>query len=200
MNNYEYIIAGFPDISRTWHYADGQSFDSLVEEVRSQCSDKDKVLIDLLLKGFDENSLTPELYTDALASKDRFIRNWFAYDLAMRNSKVRWLNKELGRPADQDVVAIEAGIDPEEQAQIDAVLSGKDLLEREHGLDDLLWAKADEITTFDTFDIQAILCLIAKLHIVSRWLELDEAEGRKMFHRLVQEVRGTYKGTGNQTD
>ena len=30
--------------------------------------------------------------------------------------------------------------------------------------------------------------------IIQRWLKLDEQTGREMFRRLVEEVRGTFKG------
>ena len=35
---------------------------------------------------------------------------------------------------------------------------------------------------------------MAKMMIIRRWLILDEETGRAMFKRLVDEVRGTFKG------
>jgi hypothetical protein len=35
---------------------------------------------------------------------------------------------------------------------------------------------------------------VTKLHIVDRWLALDEEKGRELFRKLVQEVKGTFKG------
>lgn len=57
-----------------------------------------------------------------------------------------------------------------------------------------MWDKIDEMTTYDYFDIEAILGFLAKLHIVERWYILDEKTGREMFRKLVDEVRGTFKG------
>ena len=126
----------------------------------------------------------------------------------LRNAKVRYLNNQLGRDPDQDVMT---GEDPEaedvdidgfrfnggefeEALKVDNILSGTDLVAREKGLDDILWDKIDSLSTFHYFDIEAVLAYIAKLHIVTRWLNLDEEAGRDVFRRLMKDVRGTYKG------
>ena len=57
-----------------------------------------------------------------------------------------------------------------------------------------MWDKILETTTFDYFDLEAILGFIARLHIIGRWFALDEKTGREMFIRLVNEVRDTFKG------
>ena len=57
-----------------------------------------------------------------------------------------------------------------------------------------MWDKIPEITTFNYFDLEAVLAFVAKLHIIDRWLALDEEAGRAMFRTLVNEVRGTFKG------
>ena len=111
----------------------------------------------------------------------------------MRNAKVAYLNNALGRPAGTDIF-LEAPGEFAESQRLESVLNTDDILARERGIDDLMWAKIDELTTFDYFDIDAVLGFIAKLHIVYRWLKLDDETGRKMFARLVDEVRGSYTG------
>ena len=69
-----------------------------------------------------------------------------------------------------------------------------DLLKREKGLDNIVWEKIDNLTMFHYFDLTAVLGYVAKLHIVDRWLALDEENGRELFRKLVNEVRGTFKG------
>ena len=63
-----------------------------------------------------------------------------------------------------------------------------------------MWEKIDNLTTFDYFDIEAILGFIAKLQIVMRWRRLDPQTGREMFSRLVNEVRGSYTGVREAAD
>ncbi len=193
MANFEYLIAGLPDISPDWKGADGAAADALLQEIREMCSAKDNRLIDTLMDGYEDEKLNLDFYKAALASKDPFIRGYFRFDLNVRNAKVAYLNKALGRPAGTDIFMEDPGEFAEAQ-RLDAVLNTDDILARERGIDDLMWAKIDELTTFDYFDMDAVLGFIAKLHIVSRWLKLDDETGRRMFARLVEEVRGSYTG------
>ena len=57
-----------------------------------------------------------------------------------------------------------------------------------------MWEKISSLTLFNYFDINVILAFITKLNIVARWFRLDEQTGREMFKKLVDEVRGTFKG------
>lgn len=192
MNNYEYIIASLPVLSPDYKFGTQTPAD-LLEEITGQCSDSDKEVIDFLEKGFVPDNLCEEFYTEALSHRNRFIREYFTFDLNVRNAKVRYLNAELGRPAAKDVLDIDGG-EFEEAARLGSVLGSGDILSRERGIDELTWDKIDEITTFDYFDIEAILGFLSKLQIVSRWFLLDEQTGREMFRKLVSEVRGTFKG------
>ena len=203
MKNYEYIVASLPDITTGWKFGE-KGPEDYIEEIVSLCSDKDRELIDFLMSGYMEENLNADFYARALTHSDRFIREYFRFDLNMRNAKVRYLNKALGRDADKDVLAFAEEAAPavldaveaefEEAADIETILNSGDILSRERGLDDLMWEKIDNLTTFNYFDIDAILGFITKLNIVARWYRLDEQTGRAMFKRLVDEVRGTFKG------
>ena len=195
MNNYEYIIASLPVLSPDPKGQEGLDPGELIQEVRSQLSAGDNSLVDTLMEGFDDKALGEEFYRKALSSKNRFLREYFNFDLALRNAKVRYLNQALGREPDQDVFLEAKDVDEiEELPRIETVLSGSDILERERGLDDILWEKIDTLTTFDYFDSEAVLGFLSKLMIVGRWLSLDEGTGRELFKKLVTEVRGTFKG------
>ena len=99
----------------------------------------------------------------------------------------------------RDPEAEDTGLEPEapefkEQARLQSILEGNDILARERGIDDLYWDKIDELTLFDYLNFEKILGMVAKMMIIRRWLILDEQTGREMFKRLVDEVRGTFKG------
>ena len=208
MSNYEYIISSLPYLTADFKYTDGSGFNAVIAEIKRDLDDRDDALVEFLLKGFDDKALDADFYATALRHRNRFLREYFRFDLNLRNAKVRYLNAELGRDPEQDVLtgedpdAADVDIDGfrftggefEEQAKVEDVLSGKDLIAREKGLDDVLWDKVDSLSTFHYFDIDAVLAYIAKLHIANRWLALDEEVGRERFRRLVKEVRGTFKG------
>ena len=193
MNNYEYIISSLPAISLDWKFGEGASFGTYVDWIKSQLSDADRKVVDRLLDGFKDENLNRDFYEAALKDKERFIKEYFTFDLNVRNGKARFLNKAFERPIDQDTINLEVGEFTELQ-RLDEVLNAPDLLSRERGLDSMMWEKILQITTFNYFDLDAILGFIARLHIIGRWFALDERTGREMFHRLVDEVRGTFKG------
>ena len=209
MSNFEYIISGLPWLTLDYRYESGKGYGTVVDEIRGNLSEKDGALVDDLLRGFDEASLTEDFYAGALRHKLPFLREYFRFDLNLRNAKVRFLNKALGRDAELDVMTglgseddTDLDIDGyrftggefEEEAAVQAALDQDDLLSRERALDEIVWAKVDSLATFHYFDITAVLAYLAKLHIVDRWLSLDAETGRELFRKLVSEVRGTFKG------
>ena len=203
MNNYEYIVASLPDITTGWKFGE-KTPEDYIEEIVSLCSNKDRETITFLMDGYCDEKLNAEFYCEALQHKNEFIREFFLFDLNVRNAKVKYLNKALGREADRDVLTFGEDAAPkvleatekefEEAAALEAVFAQADILSRERGIDDLMWDKISNLTTFNYFDINAILGFITKLNIVARWFRLDEQTGREMFKKLVDEVRGTFKG------
>ena len=208
MSNFEYIISSLPYLTMDFKYAGQAGFNSVISDIKRDLDEKDQGLVEFLLKGFSDKELNADFYAAALRHRNRFLREYFRFDLNLRNAKVRYLNAQLGREPDQDVMTGEdpeaedvdidgfrfTGGEFEEALKVDNILADKDLVSREKGLDDLLWDKIDGLSTFHYFDIEAVLAYIAKLHIVTRWLNLDEEVGRDVFRRLLKDVRGTYKG------
>ena len=204
MNNYVYIIAGLPDFTPEWRQGD-KSLEDYLHQVKELLSEKDQETLKLIKDGFNKEKIGLEFYKEALASRSTFIQEFFQFDLNVRNAKVRYLNQALGRDPQKDVLSLvdpdaeEQGIEVEEPefmeaARLQAILECKDILARERGIDDLYWDKIDEITLFDYLNFSKVLGLVVKMMIIRRWLLLDEEAGRAMFKRLVDEVRGTFKG------
>ena len=195
MNNYIYIISSLPALSQDWKGSDGFSAQDIIAEIKERMSAKDNEKIDFFLQGFEDDSLNKEYYEKASEQKSQFVKDYYKFDMNVRNVKARYLNAAFDRPADQDVIVLE-GQDPafEEEGKVKAVLENKDILAREKGLDDIMWNKIYELTLFHYLDMDVIYSFLAKLHIIDRWLKLDEQTGREMFRKLVGEVRGTFKG------
>ena len=142
MSNFEYIISSLPWLTVDYKYAGGQGFVDVIEEIKDNLGEKDSAVLDFLLKGFQPESLDATFYTEALAHPCKFVRDYFRFDLNLRNAKVRYLNNQLGRDPDQDVMT---GEDPEaedvdidgfrfnggefeEALKVDGILAGTDLV------------------------------------------------------------------------
>lgn len=204
MNNYVYIIAGLPDFTPDWRQGD-KSLEEYLCQVKELLSARDQETVRLIEDGFDKEKIGQEFYKEALTSGNAFIRDFFQFDLNVRNAKVRYLNQALGRDPLKDVLSLsdpdadDMGMEIEEPefkeaARLQAILEGSDILARERGIDDLYWDKIDELTLFDYLNFDRILGVVVKMMIIRRWLQLDEQTGREMFKRLVDDIRGTFKG------
>ena len=201
MSNFEYIIASLPYLTADYRYEDGHGWKDVIDQIKENLSEKDTKQLDVLLSGFEANNLNADFYADVLSNSSKFIREYFRFDLNLRNAKVRYLNQALGRDQEEDVLT-DRGQDEErfnggefdQAAKVEAALALTSLLDREKALDDVTWEVVDSLSTFHYFDITAVMAYVAKLHIVDRWLALDKEKGQEMFRQLVKEIRGTFKG------
>ncbi len=194
MNNYEYIIAGLPFLSQDGREA--PDTEAILADIREQLSEKDAKTLDFLLSAYAPDMPDAAFYLEAQKSRNRFIREFFALDLGVRNAKVEYLNRSLGRPGGTDIVNPEPEEDlPEfdQEPEVDAILETDDILGRERALDNFYWKSADALTVLDVFDLDLILAFVVKLKQVERWLKLDEATGRELFRKLVKEIKENTK-------
>lgn len=188
MNNYEYIIAGLPVLSPDWTDSDTVDPALVVEEIKGQLSKKDLKTFNFLMDGFDRGKLCEDFYREALSHPDGFIRKYFKLDLNVRNAKVEYLNRVLGRPEDTDRLMLsDDGF--EDRERVDSILMSEDILYKEKELDRLMWDGIESINWMNVFDLDAVLGFTAKLMIVGRWLKLDPVTGKEMFRKLVAEIR-----------
>lgn len=194
MNNYEYIVASLPVIEPGSRLGSSSAANAITNDIREQLSNKDNALVTMLLDGFDPEKLNAGFYRACLGSGSRFLREYFLFDLFLRNTKVEYLNASLGRPEGKDVLLLEELEDYEfeQKEEIVEILSGTDIIGREKGLDMAIWEHVEEVTTMDVFDMDAILGFIARLKIIDRWDKLEPETGAELFRRLIKEIRATY--------
>ena len=189
MDNYVYIVAGLPELTSGFENT-GFNYAAVKESIMELLSEKDQQLVELLEEGFNEERLGTDFYTKAVECKNRFIREYFDFDGRLRNLKVQYLARRLGKQGDGYLVELPEA-DFEEAKQIQDIFADADFVEREQKMDELKWEKASDIARMDYFNMNAILAFLVKAKTVQRWVELDPAKGQEMFKKLVQEIRGT---------
>lgn len=143
-------------------------------------------------------------YTLCEGAGSRFLRAWSSFDRTLRNVTAAVSARAAGCPVEEVLVG---GGDVVEQLQrssaadfglrgelpfIDALIAAvneePNLVEKEHKIDRIRWREAEELSTFDYFDIDAILSYLVRVNLVARWSRLDPARGREMFARLVESL------------
>lgn len=187
MDNYVYIVASLPELTTAY---DGLDFDfaAVKESITELLSDKDKKLVELLEEGFDEDTLGADFYVKTAGSDNAFIRAYFDFDGRLRDMKVDYLAKRLGKDGNAFKVEMpEADFD--EEQQIREIFEDPDFVRREQKMDELRWEKANDIARMDYFNMNAILAFLVKAKTVQRWAELDKEKGEAMFRKLVAEIK-----------
>ncbi|MCL2413974.1 MAG: DUF2764 domain-containing protein [Bacteroidales bacterium] len=135
-------------------------------------------------------------------SKNRFIRSWFGFDQILRNIQSAWMCRKLDIPMEEQLIGWDETINHFVKnnlpdfglrreisfgEQIFNLLDEDiDLLEREFRFDQIRWQMADELTTFNYFDIDKVLAFLAKADILDRWLKLDNERGAVLFDGFVK--------------
>ena len=153
-----------------------------------------------------ENALFSAYYDECAHSKSRFLRQWADFDRNLRNISAAVVARVTGRSAEQSVVggdetsqqlkrssAADFGLRgdvPYLEAVIAAVNDETNLVEKERKIDVIRWNQAEELSTFDYFNINALLAYLVKVNIVARWTRLDETQGREMLRRLMTSLDG----------
>lgn len=148
-----------------------------------------------------ERSLFEAFYRKCRSSKCRFIRDWYEFDSNLRNVLAAYAARHAGLPvADQligegyvtDTLARSSAADFGLKGEleyiddvVDALGDEVNMLEKERKIDLIRWEMSDTLTTFDYFDINAILAYLVKINLIHRWFTLDESYGREMFRKLM---------------
>ena len=126
MTNYYYIIASLPAITRDWKFGD-RTAEGLIGEIKGLSTPRDLAAISFIESGFKDDNLDIDFYRKALSFKNPFIREYYTFDLNVRNAKARYLNRALGREEDRDVLRMDGDEDRtasfEEAARLEAILN-----------------------------------------------------------------------------
>ncbi len=197
MGNYHYIIAGLPELVLN---ADnkGFSYDSIKESIYTSSDDKDRRLIEWFEFGTNEENLNPHFYRAAFECKNRFIRAYFALDLEIRNRKVDFVAKKLGKEGNSYKMSVnkhpKLNLSEATLQKLTDIFATENILEKEQMLDKFKWDFINELNPYGVFNMDVILAFLAKGKLIDRWNKLDRKMGEEMFRRLVDEVRGTFKG------
>lgn len=153
-----------------------------------------------------EKALFEAYYALCATSKCRFLREWAEFDRTLRNLSAAVTARALGRAVEEVTVGDGEVVEQLERSSasdfglrgevgyLDALLAAlgdeQNILEKEHKIDLIRWNEALELSSFDYFDINAVIAYLVRINLVARWAALDPERGRAMFERLMADLDG----------
>lgn len=155
-----------------------------------------------------ENELATLWYEEMLATDHEFLRDWFTFDLNLKNillvisarkNDLPFENQVIGNNQVAEIIrksnARDLGLSAEWPwiEKVVQIMETDDILAREKAIDLLRWSYLDELNTFNYFSVEVLMAYYLKLGIIERWLRLDQATGEEMFRRLLGELQNTYE-------
>ncbi len=162
-----------------------------------------------------ESAIAPEkpelmlnslFYDHLLKNKNRFLQEWFEFELNVRNVFTALNCRKYNMDVKDEIVGTnwvaeairknntrDFGLNelPYINQLIQVFESGQ-LLEREKALDLMRWNQMDEKVFYYYFSVERLFSYYWKLTVVERWLSLDQETGRVMFNKLLDDLKKSY--------
>lgn len=195
---YEYLLAGLPELKAG---ADAPiALEQLDELLNEQLSETDKAMLDLL-----RAPIEPEVLEQGLQAKNRFVREWFAFNQDMNNVLVAQICRKHGFDVKTQIVGEgevaeqlrthtaqkDFGLN-ELPGDFDALLSLaaiEDLMTREKAMDAIRFEWLQERTEFDFFSSEMVFAYYLEVRMLHRWSILTIEEGERVFRELVADMK-----------
>ncbi len=199
---YEYLLAGLPELKAG---ADAPiAIEQLDELLDEQLSEADKAMLDLL-----RAPIEPEILAQGLQAKNRFVREWFAFNQDMNNILVAQICRKHGFDVKTQIVGEgevaeqlrthttqkDFGLN-ELPGDYDALLglaAIEDLMAREKAMDAIRFEWLQERTEFDFFSSEMVFAYYLEVRMLHRWSILTVEEGEKVFRELVKDLKKDIK-------
>lgn len=151
-----------------------------------------------------EDQLSGLYYDSALQSSNRFVSQWFEFNLNINNILIALTARKYHFDATASIVGnnlvanairttssrdfgLTGEIDYFETLQ--RIADEPDTYERERKTDQLRWKWLEENTFFNYFTIEKVFAYLLKLDIAERWHAMNKEEGERKFREILQTLK-----------
>lgn len=151
-----------------------------------------------------EDYMSGLYYNYAMKADNRFLQQWFEFNLNLNNLLIAILCRKYEMDASKAVIGANeiasilrtthsrdfgiAGMF--DQLELVMRLAEEpNLLEREKKLDALRWNWLEEHTFFNYFTVEKVLAFVLKTEMLHRWKQLSPEAGEKMFRDLLNSLK-----------
>lgn len=155
-----------------------------------------------------ENVLSWMYYDYLLNIPNRFIRDYARFSMNLKNLMAAVNSRKYGWNVAEEVIGSNefamalrtsnakdfglSGDDPYVEKVL-ALMENENLVERERGLDLLIWDFLDEAVEFEYFSLERVFSFLLKLMIVERWSRMNPESGREVFMEMVRKFRTSFQ-------
>lgn len=155
-----------------------------------------------------ENVLAESYYGALKSCGNKFIADYANFSMNMKNLVAALNCRKFGKSVADEIIGDGAfaaelknsqlkdfGLADENEwvAQVVSLMASPNLVEREKGLDCVMWNYLDEALTFKYFSVEILIAYVLKLKSLERWSKMDTESGRKVFSELVDKFRKSLK-------
>ena len=199
---YEYLLSGLPELKAG---SDAPiSLEKLDELLDELLSPSDKQMLDLL-----RLPMNSEVLAEGLKAKNKFVREWFAFNQDMNNVLVAQICRKHGFDVKLQIVGQgevaeqlrthatqkDFGLNEltGDWSEILALAGIEDLMQREKAQDAIRFTWLQDRTEFDFFSPEMVFAYYLKAVMLHRWAILTVEEGEKIFRELVADMKNGIK-------
>lgn len=155
-----------------------------------------------------ENVLSWMYYEDMMKSDNLLVRRYAEFSMNLKNLVTALNARKFGLDVAAEVIgsnefavalrtsnAKDFGLamDYPYVEKVIALMESDNLVERERGLDLIIWNFLDEAVTFEYFSIERVISYMLRLMIVERWSRMSSESGRKIFMELIEKFRQSFQ-------
>lgn len=151
-----------------------------------------------------ENRLAGLYYEYAMRCDNRFVAQWYEFNLTVNNILValtaRKYKLEIASVIVGDTEVCQAlrtsnardfGLSGEVDYmdQLMKISETEELLEREKKIDQMRWTWMENATFFNYFSVERLFVFLVQLEMIERWILLDKAKGNQQFRSIIASLK-----------
>ena len=151
-----------------------------------------------------DDYMAGQYYNYAMQSENRFIKEWFEFNLNLNNLLIAISCRKYGLDVSQAVIgrneiatilrtshSRDFGISGmfDQLEMVIRIADEKDLTAREKKIDALRWNWLEEHTFFNYFTIEKVLAFVLKSEMLHRWKMLSFEKGEQVFRELLNSLK-----------
>lgn len=155
-----------------------------------------------------ENVLSWMYYDYMMRADNALVRNYAEFSMNLKNLVTALNARKYGFDVSEEVIGSNEfavalrtpnakdfglGMDYPYIDKVIALMENDNLVERERGLDLLIWDFLDEAVTFEYFSLERVISYMLRLMIVERWSKMSSESGRRVFMEMIEKFRQSFQ-------